>query len=74
MFDEERNPILLLVWCMAHKLALACSDANSTDKNAKTGERVEYISTVVRHLRTLWQTLENSPKKTTAYIKVQKNA
>ena len=50
------------LWCVCHRLALACSSANNS---------VKFISVVETNLRQLWSLFEHSNKKTALYAKVQ---
>jgi len=56
------NPKIISVHCIAHRLALACTDTNAD---------ISYIKQVEEILRQLWQFMENSPKRTAAFVKVQ---
>ena len=49
------------LWCVCHRLALACSSANNS---------VKFISVVETNLRQLWSLFEHS-NKTALYAKVQ---
>ena len=62
--DEGRTSIMQQLWCVCHRLALACSNANDS---------VNYVSVVEKNLRQLWSLFENANKKTTLYAKVQMN-
>jgi hypothetical protein len=59
-----RSPIMQQLWCVCHRLALACAGANNT---------VKYVTLVETNLRQLWSLFENSNKKTAIYVKVQMN-
>ena len=62
--NDGRTSIMQQLWCVCHRLALACSSADDT---------VKYISVVETNLRQLWSLFENSNKKTALYAKVQMN-
>lgn len=62
--DEGRTSIMQQLWCVCHRLALACSNANDS---------VNYVSVVEKNLWQLWSLFENANKKTTLYAKVQMN-
>ena len=61
---KEVNPRLISMHCLCHKLALACTD---------TSAQIENIKNVELWLRQLWKLLDNSPKRTAMYLKVQIN-
>ena len=61
---KERNPELVNIHCICHKLALACVD---------TVSELKYIKFIENTLRQLWQWLENSRKRLAAFLKVQVN-
>ena len=62
---KERNPKLINIHCICHKLALAYVD---------TVSELNYIKFIETTLRQLWQWLENSPiKRMAAFQKVQIN-
>lgn len=61
---KERNPKLINIHCICHKLALACVD---------TVSELTYIKLIETTLRQLWQWLENLPKRMAAFLKVQVN-
>ena len=48
--------------CICHQLALSCVDSN---------DETSYVSVVETILRQLWKLFENSPKKTSKYLKIQ---
>lgn len=58
---KKTNKNLIGVHCICHNLQLACNDSND-EKN---------ISNVLETLRQLWYFMENSPKRTKAYLKIQ---
>ena len=58
---KKTNKNLIGVHCICHILQLACND--SSDE--------KYISNVLETLRQLWYFMENSPKRTKAYLKIQ---
>ena len=49
------------VHCICHNLQLACNDSNDE----------KYIRNALETLRQLWYFMENSPKRTKAYLKIQ---
>lgn len=53
-------PQMINIHCVCHKLALACVDA---DQDLKY---VDHMATIIRQL---WQSMENSSKRTKAYMK-----
>lgn len=55
-------PQMINIHCVCHKLALACVDA---DQDLKY---VDHMATIIRQL---WQSMENSSKRTKAYMKTQ---
>lgn len=55
-------PHMINLHCVCHKLALACVDADQALKY------VEHMATIIRQL---WQSMENSSKRTKAYMKTQ---
>ncbi|XP_052261749.1 E3 SUMO-protein ligase KIAA1586-like [Dreissena polymorpha] len=57
-----KNPTLINIHCICHKLALSCTDSN---------EGITYIKEVELILRQLWSYFENSPKRMAAYLKLQ---
>lgn len=59
---EGSAGVMQQLWCVCHRLALACSGANDC---------VKYISVVETNLRQLWSLFENSNKKTALYAKAQ---
>ena len=59
------NKPLINVHCIAHRLALACGDANNS---------VSYILTMEKILIQLWSPFKNSPKKAAKYAKAVMNA
>lgn len=59
---KQKNPVLLNVHCICHRLALACTDSNT---------ELKYIESVETILRQLWHFFDNSPKKMAAYLKIQ---
>ena len=62
--EEGSTPIMQQLWCVCHRLALACANANDS---------VKYIPVVERNLRQLWSLFENSNKKTALYANLQMN-
>ncbi|VDI37058.1 Hypothetical predicted protein [Mytilus galloprovincialis] len=60
---REKNPCLINIHCVCHKLALSCADSN---------ESISFIKNMEIILRQLWQLFENSPKKMAIYLKTQK--
>ena len=59
---EGSAGVMQQLWCVCHRLALACSGANDC---------VKYISAVETNLQQLWSLFENSNKKTALYAKAQ---
>ena len=59
---EGSAGVMQQLWCVCHRLALACLGANDC---------VKYISVVETNLRQLWSLFENSNKKTALYAKAQ---
>ena len=59
---KQVNPVLINVHCICHRLALACTDSN---------ESLSYIKNIENWLRQLWQFFENSPRRMSAYLKLQ---
>lgn len=59
---EGSTGVMQQLWCVCHRLALACSSANNS---------VKFISVVKTNLRQLWSLFEHSNKKTALYAKVQ---
>ena len=62
--DKGRASIMQQLWCICHRLALACSNANDS---------ANYVSVVENNLLQLWSLFENSNKTTALYAKVQMN-
>ena len=62
--EEGSTPIMQQLWCVCHRLALACTNANDS---------VKYVSVVERNLQQLWSLFENLNKKTALYANVQMN-
>ncbi|XP_068762491.1 zinc finger protein 862-like [Montipora capricornis] len=56
------NKVLLNFHCICHRLALACAD---------TGDSIKYIVEVESLLKETWKFFENSPKRTSIFMKVQ---
>lgn len=56
------NKKMISFHCVCHRLALSCVDAN---------DEANYISVVETILRQLWKFFENSPKKSSKYLKIQ---
>ena len=56
------NKVLLNFHCICHRLALACAD---------TGDSIKYIVEVESLLKKTWKFFENSPKRTSIFMKVQ---
>lgn len=56
------NKVLLNFHCICHRLALACADA---------GDSIKYIVEVESLLNETWKFFENSPKRTSIFMKVQ---
>ena len=56
------NKVLLNFHCICHRLALACAD---------TGDSIKYIVEVESLLKETWKVFENSPKRTSIFMKVQ---
>ena len=56
------NKVLLNFHCICHRLALACAD---------TGDSIKYIVEVESLLKETWKCFENSPKRTSIFMKVQ---
>ena len=56
------NNKMISFHCVCHRLALSCIDAN---------DEASYISVVETILRQLWKFFENSPKKSSKYLKIQ---
>ena len=59
---RKKNPSLINIHCVCHKLALSCTDTN---------EAINYIKQVETFLRQLWYFFENSPKRMACYLKTQ---
>lgn len=55
-------PDLVVVHCICHKLALACTD---------TCAQLKKIKTVEVEVTQLWRVFDNSPKKLSVYLKIQ---
>lgn len=53
---------MISVHCICHRLALSCTDTNTS---------ISYINEVERTLRTLWNFFENSPKRCATLTKIQ---
>ena len=62
LLKERVNKSLINVHCLAHRLALSCTD---------TAKDIKYITTVQNWMKQLWKYFENSPKRTALYLKVQ---
>ena len=62
---SSNNKKLINIHCIAHRLALACGDANNS---------VSYILTVEKILIQLWSLFKNSAKKAAKYSKAVLNA
>ena len=62
LLKERVNKSLINVHCLAHRLALSCTDI---------AKDIKYITTVQNWIRQLWKYFENSPKRTAFYLKVQ---
>ena len=60
----SENSKCITVHCVCHRLALACVGANKD---------LTYIKTIETTLRQLWQWFENSAKRLTTFLKIQKN-
>ncbi|KAK3703202.1 hypothetical protein QZH41_004969 [Actinostola sp. cb2023] len=56
------NKVMLNFHCICHKLALACAD---------TGDSIKYVKEVEYLLKETWKFFENSPKRTSIFMKVQ---
>ncbi|CAC5403308.1 unnamed protein product [Mytilus coruscus] len=56
------NPSLLSIHCICHRLALSCTDSNTS---------IKYMNDLERILRQLWTFFENSPKRCAILTKVQ---
>ena len=56
------NKVLPNFHCICHRLALACAD---------TGDSINYIVEVESLLKETWKFFENSPKRTSIFMKVQ---
>ena len=55
-------PDMINLHCVCHKLALACADAD---------QELKYVDHMATIIRQLWQSMENSSKRTKAYMKTQ---
>lgn len=53
-------PDMINLHCVCHKLALACADAD---------QELKYVDHMATISRQLWQSMENSSKRTKAYMK-----
>lgn len=62
LLKERVNKSLINGHCLAHRLALSCTD---------TAKDIKYITTVQNWMKQLWKYFENSPKRTALYLKVQ---
>ncbi|XP_068720533.1 zinc finger protein 862-like [Montipora capricornis] len=56
------NKVFLNFHCICHRLALACAD---------TGDSITYIVEVESLLKETWKFFQNSPKRTSIFMKVQ---
>ncbi|KAL9977704.1 hypothetical protein ACROYT_G015137 [Oculina patagonica] len=61
---EGSTGIMQQLWCVCHRLALACSSANNS---------VKFMLVVETNLRQLWSLFEHSNRKTALCVKVQMN-
>ena len=59
---REKNPSLINIDCVCHKLALSCTDTN---------EEIKYFKQLETFLRQLWYCFDNSQKRLAAYLKTQ---
>ncbi|KAK3741255.1 hypothetical protein QZH41_019952 [Actinostola sp. cb2023] len=55
-------PHMINIHCVCHKLALAC---------VNTDQELKFVDHVASIIRQLWQSMENSTKRTKAYMKTQ---
>ena len=62
ILKERVNKSLINVHCLAHRLALSCTD---------TAKDIKCITTVQNWMKQLWKYFENSPKRTALYLKIQ---